>query len=392
LRFDPVIRKNIFSFVELCDWIPALLTGIKDPLKLKRSRCAAGHKAMWHPSWNGLPPEEFLVKLDPILKDFRSRLYNETYTSDEKAGVLSAEWAKRLGLREDVAVGVGAFDAHMGAVGGEIEPYTMAKIMGTSTCDILTAPENMLGTKLVKGICGQVDGSVIPGMLGMEAGQSSFGDVYAWFKDLLIWPLESIKVNDKIDPEAKQEFIREVSDKIIEQLSEEASKLPIDESGVLAVDWLNGRRTPYANQLLKGAIVGLNLGTDAPKIFRALVEATAFGAKKIVDCFMMQDIPINGVIGLGGVAKKSPFILQVVCDVLNIPIKIPKSEQTCALGAAMFAAVAAGIYNSIDEAKKAMGSGFEKEYIPNPENAAKYAVLYEKYSRLSSFIEQELTD
>jgi len=392
LRIDPVVRRNIFSFVELCDWIPALLTGIKDPLKLKRSRCAAGHKAMWHPSWNGLPPEEFLMKLDPVLKDFRNRLYNETYTSDQKAGLLSPEWAKRLGLREDVVIGVGAFDAHMGAVGGEIEPYTMAKIMGTSTCDILTAPENMMGTKLIKGICGQVDGSVIPGMLGMEAGQSSFGDVYAWFKDLLLWPIESIKVNDKIDPDAKREFVKQISDRIIDQLSEEASKLPIDESGVLAVDWLNGRRTPYANQLLKGAIVGLNLGSNATKIFRALVEATAFGAKKIVDCFMMQDIPINGVIGLGGVAKKSPFILQVVCDVLNIPIKIPKSEQTCALGAAMFAATAAGIYNSIDEAKKAMGSGFEKEYIPNPENAAKYAVLYEKYSRLSSFIEQELTD
>jgi L-ribulokinase len=264
--------------------------------------------------------------------------------------------------------------------------------MGTSTCDVLIAPENMLGTKLIKGICGQVDGSVIPGMLGMEAGQSAFGDVYAWFKDLLLWPLESIKVNDKIDPEAKREFIEQVSDKIIDQLSEEAAKLPIDESGILAIDWLNGRRTPYANQLLKGAIVGLNLGSDAPKIFRALVEATAFGAKKIVDCFLMQDIPIKGVIGLGGVAKKSPFIMQVVCDVLNIPIKIPKSEQTCALGAAMFAAAAAGIYNSVDEAKKAMGSGFEKEYVPNPQNAAKYAVLYEKYSRLSSFIEQELTD
>jgi L-ribulokinase len=280
----------------------------------------------------------------------------------------------------------------MGAVGGEIEPYTMVKIMGTSTCDVLTAPENMLGTKLIKGICGQVSGSVIPGMMGLEAGQSSFGDVYAWFRDLLLWPLEAIKVDGEINPDAKRVFIDKISSRIIDQLSEEASKLPIDESGVLAVDWLNGRRTPYANQLLKGAITGLNLGSDAPKIFRALVEATAFGAKKIVDCFKMQDVPINGVIGLGGVAKKSPFIMQVVCDVLNIPIKIPKSEQTCALGAAMFAAAAAGIYNSVDEAKKAMGSGFEKEYIPIPENAAKYAVLYEKYSRLSSFIEQELTD
>ncbi|MGE5848331.1 MAG: ribulokinase, partial [Ignavibacteria bacterium] len=185
LRIDPKVKKNIVSFVELCDWIPALLTGIKDPLKLKRSRCAAGHKAMWHPSWNGLPPEEFLVKLDPLLKDFRNRLYAETFTSDQKAGLLSPEWAKRLGLQENVVIGVGAFDAHMGAVGGEIEPYIMTKIMGTSTCDVLIAPENMLGTKLIKGICGQVDGSVIPGMLGMEAGQSAFGDVYAWFKDLL---------------------------------------------------------------------------------------------------------------------------------------------------------------------------------------------------------------
>jgi len=393
LRADARVRQSAFSWVELCDWIPALLSGITDPLKLKRSRCAAGHKAMWHSSWDGLPSEEFLFKLDPLMKGIRNHLFEETYTNDEKVGCLSQEWAKRLGLSKDVIVGVGAFDAHMGAIGGEIEPYILSKIMGTSTCDILIAPMDMMGDKLIKGICGQVDGSVLPGMLGMEAGQSSFGDVYAWFKDVLLWPMQLVaKSSDLLSPDKKEIFLQQISNRIIDELSEEARKIPIDQSGILATDWLNGRRTPYANQLLKGAIIGLNLGSDAPKIFRALVEATAFGAKKIVDCFQSQDVPIKGVIGLGGVAKKSPFIMQVVADVLNMPIKVPRSEQTCALGAAMCAAAAVGIYPTIGEAMKAMGSGFEKEFYPNTSDAVKYQNLYEKYSQLGSFIEKELTN
>lgn len=382
LRADEKVREAAFSWVEHCDWVPALLTGETGPLKIKRSRCAAGHKAMWHASWDGLPSEEFLNRLDPLLKGLREHLYKDTYTVDAKVGTLTPEWAEKLGLNKDVAVGSGAFDAHIGAIGGEIEPYVLTKIVGTSTCDMLVAPMEEMGDKLIKGICGQVDGSIIPGMLGMEAGQSAFGDVYAWFKDVLMWPVNNLV--------SQKDIVEEISDKLIPELSKQAEKVPAGESGIVALDWLNGRRTPDANQLLKGAVTGLNLGSDAPKIFRALVEATAFGGKKINDRFVSEGVKINEVIALGGVAKKSPFIMQVVSDVLNVSIKVVKSEQACALGAAMCAATVAGIYNTIEEAQKSMGSGFETEYKPNPENAEKYNALYEKYSKIGEFVEKEL--
>ena len=392
LREDENVKKNAFSWVEHCDWIPALITGNTDPLTLKRGRCSAGHKAMWHESFGGLPSEEFLVKLDPLLKGLRDRLYTETYTVKDKIGNLTPEWAKRLGLTEKVSVGVGAFDAHIGAIGGEIDSHILSKIMGTSTCDILVAPMEEMGNKLVKGICGQVNGSVIPGMLGMEAGQSAFGDIYAWFRSVLMWPLENIvKKSNFIDKKIKEDLIKETEHKIINELSKKAEKIPIDESGIIAVDWMNGRRTPNANQMLKGAITNINLGSDAPKIFRALVEATAFGAKKIVDCFTSQGVKINSVIALGGVAKKSSFVMQVVSDVLNMNIKVAKSEQTCALGAAMCASVVAGVYFDIKEAQKAMGAGFEKEYKPIPVNVEKYRKIYDRYSKIGDFIEKEIT-
>ena len=392
MKTDDKVRRAAFSWVEHCDWIPAMLTGSTDPLTMKRSRCSAGHKAMWHEDFGGLPPEKFLVSIDPVLKDLRERLFRDTYTSDIKVGNLTEEWARRLGLNQDVAVGVGAFDAHMGAVGGEIEPYMLSKIMGTSTCDILVAPMEEMGNKLIRGICGQVNGSVVPGMLGMEAGQSAFGDVYAWFRKLLLWPFENVLKDSKmIDKKIKESLLEEAEHKIIPALTAEAEKIPIGESGIVALDWLNGRRTPDASQALKGAITGLNLGSDAPRIFRALVEATAFGAKKIVDRFVSEGVPIKGVIALGGVAKKSDFVMQVVADVLNMKIKVARSEQTVALGAAMFAAVVAGIYKNVEQAQKAMGNGFEKEYKPVSANAGKYQGLYDSYSKIAGFVEKEIT-
>lgn len=390
LREDSAVRKAAYSWVEHCDWIPALLTGISDPLQLKRSRCAAGHKAMWHANFDGLPSEEFLQKLDPMLKGLRSRLYTETYTCEVKAGNLNAEWAKRLGLSEKVAVGVGSFDAHIGALGGEIKPYYLSKIMGTSTCDILIAPSEEVGDKFVRGICGQVDGSVVPGMLGLEAGQSAFGDVYAWFKNLLMSPTEElINRSTLLNAEQKLALVDELADQMIPWLAAEAEKIEIGTTGIVALDWLNGRRTPDANQLLKGAIFGLNLGAEAPGIFRALVEATAFGSKKIIDRFASEGIPIEGIIALGGVAKKSPFVMQVVADVLNKPILVARSEQACALGSAMAAAVAGGLYATIASAQQAMGNGFETEYTPIPANAAKYSSLYEQYSSYGQLVERE---
>jgi L-ribulokinase len=369
LREDEKVRSSIYSWVEHCDWIPYLLTGGNDATQMKRGVCSAGHKSLWAEEFNGLPPDEFFQFLGWIVKGFTQKLFTKTYTSAESAGNLSAEWSQRLGLSTDVVVGIGAFDCHMGAVGGQIEAYHLSKVMGTSTCDMLVAPVDEVKGKLVKGICGQVPGSIIPGMMGMEAGQSAFGDAYAWFKNLLAWPLENILLDTSIVDRATAEKLQaEIADKIIAELSKKANALPLKEDDELAVDWLNGRRTPDANQLLKGAFTGLDLASDAPRVFRSLVEATCFGARKIVDRFRNEGIPVKGLIGLGGVAKKSPFIMQMMADVMNMPIRIHKSEQTCALGAAMFAATAAGIYPKVEDAMNAMGQGFDAEYTPIPQN------------------------
>ena len=388
LRHSDTVRENAWSWVEHCDWIPALLTGKTNPLQLKRSRCAAGHKAMWHEAFNGLPEEKFLVKLDPVLKGLRDRLFKDTFTCDVVAGTLSEEWAKKLGLSTSVKVGVGSFDAHLGAVGGEIKPYHLVKVMGTSTCDMLIAPMSEVGDKLVAGICGQVDGSIIPGMLGLEAGQSAFGDIYAWFGQLLMWPVTNI-ISEMtwLDEKTRKKIKDETADRIIAELSKQAESLTVEETSVIALDWMNGRRTPDANQELKGAVTGLSLGSDAPRIFKALVEATAFGSKMINDRFISEGIRIDGVIAIGGVAKKNPFVMQVVSDVLNMPIKVAASEQTCALGSAMAASVVAGVYKDIPAAQKAMGGGFEKEYHPDPVRAKKYESLFRKYKELGSLIE-----
>ena len=391
IREDAGVFRSAASWVEHCDWIPAVLTGNSNPKTMKRSRCAAGHKAMWHEAFGGLPDEGFLVKLDPLLSGLKDRLFKETVTCDISAGTITPEWAKKLGLPANVKVGAGSFDAHLGAVGAEIEPYYLSKVMGTSTCDMLIAPMEEVGDKLIRGICGQVDGSIVPGMLGMEAGQSGFGDIYAWFKSVIAWPTEQIIARSAlIDEATKVKMIDEISSSIIPELSKAAELIPIDESSIVALDWMNGRRTPDANQNLKGVISGLNLGSDAPRIFRALVEATAFGSKAIVDRFRSEGVRIDGVIALGGVAKKSPFIMQIVCDVLNMPIKVARSEQACALGSAMAAAVVAGVYPNISEAQKKMGGGFETTYLPIAENAAKYEVLYAKYLKLGELIEFEM--
>jgi L-ribulokinase len=378
LREDEGVRKACYSWVEHCDWIPFLLTGGRHVADMKRSVCAAGHKALWAKEFGGLPPDTFFSSLDPLLKGFTTRLFTQTYTSDQAAGTLCPEWAERLGLSTGVLIGVGAFDAHMGAVGGQIEAYHLSKVMGTSTCDMLVAPLNEVEGKLIKGICGQVPGSVIPGMMGMEAGQSAFGDAYAWFRNILAWPLHQF-----LTPAQATDTI----DKIIPELSRQAAALAPGEHGEGALDWFNGRRTPDANQSLKGAITGLSLGTGAPQVFRAIVESTCFGAKAIVDRFNQEGVPVKGLIGLGGVAKKSPFIMQIMADTMNMPIRIHASEQTCALGASMFAATVAGLYPKVEDAMAAIGQGFDAEYTPDPARVAVYARRFRQYQELGQFIE-----
>jgi L-ribulokinase len=276
----------------------------------------------------------------------------------------------------------------MGAVGGQILPYHLSKVMGTSTCDMLVAPMEEVNGKLIKGICGQVPGSVIPGMMGMEAGQSAFGDAYAWFRSVLSWPLKQVLSQSAlIDAATIKAIIAETTDKLIPELSKKAAQLPLEENGEISVDWFNGRRTPDASQVLKGAIGGLSLGSDAPRIFRSIAEATCFGAKAIVDRFNEEGVPVKGLIGLGGVAKKSSFIMQMMADIMNMPIRIHQSEQTCALGAAMFGATAAGIYKKVEDAMDAMGQGFDATYQPDKANVDMYAKRYEQYKQWGRFIE-----
>ncbi len=390
LRNDGAIRQACYSWVEHCDWIPYLLTGGTDVHAMKRSVCAAGHKALWAPQFGGLPPDEFFAGIDPMLQGFRARLFEDAYPADKPAGTISADWAARLGLPGDVVIGVGAFDAHMGAVGGQIEPYHLSKVMGTSTCDMLVAPADELNETLVKGICGQVNGSVIPGMTGLEAGQSAFGDTYAWFRDLLSWPLDNLLQNTKlINSETAQQLREEMRQNLISELSKQAAAITLKEDNEMALDWFNGRRTPDANQELKAVIAGLNLGSNAPRIFFALAEATCFGAKAIVDRFVEQGVPVKGLIGLGGVARKSPFIMQMMADVMDMPLRIHNADQACAAGAAMFAATAAGIFKNVEDAMHSMGAGFAETYYPDKDRSAIYAKRYNRFKTLSKLIENK---
>ncbi|MDR1505624.1 MAG: ribulokinase [Treponema sp.] len=386
---DGKIASTAYAFLEHCDWMTAVLTGIKDVTAVKKSRTAMGHKAMWHADW-GYPSDDFLSRLDPRLVKIKNALGTETYTNDTVGGYLTAAWAADLGLPEGIPVAVCGYDAHMGAVGGGVKPGWLVKVMGTSTCDIIVGPKPSSPEKAVRGICGQVDGSTIPGLLGYEAGQSAFGDVYAWFKDILAWPLKAMLPSvDGIDPGIREKITRDIEKKIIPELEKAADKINPEDTGIIALDWLNGRRTPDANQELKGAVTGLSLGSDAPKVFRALVEATAFGARAIVERFRDEGVAIEGVIAIGGVARKSSFVTQIVADVLKMPINVPASDQCVALGAAMFAAVAAGLYPDVPSAQKALCAPIEKVYTPNPGRAAVYDKLFARYKALGTFAESE---
>ncbi len=384
LREDDKVRKAACSVVEHCEWLPALLTGVNDAKKIIRSRCAEGHKAMWHAKWGGLPDQKFLSELDPLLDGWRDRLFEETETADKPVGHLTKEWAARLGLSTDVVVAGGAFDCHMGAVGACVKPHTLVRIIGTSTCDVMVADYDEIGDKLIRGICGQVDGSVIPGMVGLEAGQSAFGDVYAWFRRVVEYPLRRI-ASDVLS----EEQVERMCEAVIPALTADAQKIPMEESTAIAVDWMNGRRTPDADQMLKGAIAGITLGTSAPLIFRALVEATAFGSRAIMERFIEQGVKIDTVIGIGGIALKSPFVMQTLSDVMNVPIKVCRTDQACALGAAMFAATAAGLFENVEQAQEAMSSGFAKTYRPDKGRALLYDGKYVRYKQLGAFCESE---
>jgi len=365
LRTDPKVFGKAWSWVECCDYIPAVLVGETRPEKIKRSRCAAGHKAMYNEAWGGLPSKEFLSKLDPKLGELRDRLFDKTYTVDVPAGHLSPAWAGKLGLPEGIPVAVGAFDAHLGAVGSGVFPGKFVKIVGTSTCDVCVWPNDQPLAD-VPGVCGIVDGSVLPGFFGLEAGQSAVGDIFNWFVE-------------RIQPRGEAKGSHQA-------LTKGAAKLNPGQSGLIALDWNNGNRTILVDQRLTGLLIGQTLHTTPEEIYRALIEATAFGALTIIKRFEEYGVKIEEVINCGGIAEKNPLVMQIYADVTGKEMKIARSAQTCALGSALAGAVVAGKesggHEAFAQAQAAMCGTKKKSFKPDPERHAVYTELYKLYRQL----------
>jgi L-ribulokinase len=360
LRTSPEVFNAAHSWVELADYVPAALTGTEAPDKLTVGICAAGHKAMFNAEWGGYPDAEFLSKLDPKLGALRARLQAKAASIDQSVGGLTADRAKRTGLSAGIPVAVGAFDAHLGGVGSGIAPGTLVKIIGTSTCDMMVAPAN---AKLadIPGLCGIVNGSILPGFYGLEAGQSAVGDLFNWWVNY-------------IQPGGKEMNHR--------LLDEAALKIQPGESGLLALDWNNGNRTILVDQRLTGLLVGQTLYTTPAEVYRALVEATAFGALTIINRLEEYGVKVKQVVNCGGIAEKSALTMQIYADVTGRPMMISRSAQTCALGSAVAAAVVAGAYPNCAAAQKKMTGLKPKVYRPNPRAHAVYKELYTLYREL----------
>lgn len=374
-RHDKAIHARAFTWVEQSDWVPAYLSGVENPADIKINRCAAGHKAMWNEESGGLPPAGFLNALDPAFKKLEGRFYAETYTSDQVFGTISPDLVQKFGFDPSAVVTVGAIDAHHGAVGSGISPYTLVKVIGTSTCDMLVAPGDV---PLVEGICGQVDGSILPGMTGFEAGQSAFGDIYNWFRKMMLKPTCDI-LGDQLNAEQREKLENDFFDYV----TAEAAKIPVRESDMVFTDYHNGRRTPDADFSLKASAHGFGLSTRAGHFFKALVEATAFGSRAIMERFLEYHIPIENVIASGGIPNKSPYVVQVLADVMGVDIQVTDSDQTCALGSAVFAAVATGVYPDVEAAQKVIAAKRVKTYKPDMEKGKVYETLYKTYRELT---------
>jgi len=361
LRTAPEVFDAALTWVECADWVPAMLTGTEAPEKLVVGVCAAGHKAMYNDTWGGYPDVEFLGQLDVKLGALRSRLSAKAHTIDRAVGKLTADWAKRTGLPAGIPVAVGAFDAHLGGVGSGIAQGTLVKIIGTSTCDMMVVP---VGQQLadVPGLCGIVNGSILPGFYGLEAGQSAVGDIFNWFVNYL-------------QPGGKKLGSHE-------ELSAGAAKLRPGESGLLALDWNNGNRTILVDQRLTGLLLGQTLYTTPAEIYRALIEATAFGALTIINRLEEYGVKVEQIVNCGGIAEKNPLVMQIYADVTGRPMKVSRSAQTCALGAAIAGAVVAGAHKDYASAQKAMTGLKLCVFKPNPKAHEIYQELYSLYRKL----------
>jgi L-ribulokinase len=359
LQVDPKVFAAAYSWVELCDWVPAVLAGVTDPRAVRRGVCAAGHKALYAEDWGGLPDKEFLALLDPKLADLRDRLYEQAYDASASAGNLSAEWADKLGLRAGIPIAIGEFDVHYGAIGCGVAEGTLVKVIGTSTCDcgVVSAAHTVPD---IPGICGIVKGAILPGFYGIEAGQSAVGDIFKWWVEVVCGG------NARTHAE----------------LTARAAKLKPGQSGLLALDWNNGNRTILVDQRLTGLLVGQTLYTTPAEIYRALIEATAFGARAIIERIKEYGVPINRVVCAGGIAEKNPLLMQIYADITGCTMLVAGSSQACALGSAISAAVLAGVHPDFPTAQKRMTSLKKVAYRPRPAARQTYDQLYALYRQV----------
>lgn len=387
VRYNADIRREAYSWVEHVDWITGVLIGCTKPDSFVRCSCAAGHKALWNSKFGGLPDEEVLAMADPYLGEICRRYGKTLKSAGEKAGTLCRKWAKKLGLSENTAIGVGSFDAHAGAVGVGIREKIMVKAVGTSTVDLMITKRNKVFDRNSKFYCGLAENSIIPGFMGVETGQSAFGDTYAWLKRILLWSVETLVAADQTTDIDTLEHIRSrLSEKLLRELEKQAETLP--ENALVALDWFNGRRYPHLNENAKGAIAGVTLSTTPPGLYRVLVQATVFGSRRIYDSLREMGIEIEQLICVGGIAQKSPYVMQMMADVLNIPLMVSRENQSCARGAAIYAAVASGEYKDITAAQKVFCESYRPSYYPREEVHRRLEKKYEEYCRFGQEVEE----
>lgn len=376
-RKSEKVRDAAAGIIEEADFITNTLTGCRDFTEMRISRCIPVAKMMYSRRWGGFPPDSFFAGIDPILPKFRHMTPDSNWCSHNAAGTLCQEWADKLGLSTDVVIGVANCDAHSGAVGAGIKPGKAVLNIGTSACYMAIAPAADMEGRVIEGIFGQADDSIIEGYCGMEAGLSAFGDIFAWLRRLLAWPLKAFGIEG-------------VEEKIMAALTEQAEALSLNEDAPFATDFLNGRRCPKPNNSITAGIAGLRLGTTAPEIYRALVEAAAFASKAAIDLYIDNGVAVDTLVGIGGITQKSPFVMQMLADVLGRTVEVSDCKDSCALGSAIHAAVAAGLYPDVFTAEDALCPGTMASYVPDPERHAFYMRRYEKYKALAIFNESQI--
>ncbi|WP_181995642.1 ribulokinase [Clostridium sp. AM58-1XD] len=385
-RTDSRVKEAAYSWIEHCDWIPALLTGRTKPEEMYRCSCAAGHKALWHSDFGGLPAHECLKAIDPYLEKVAETYGQGPQVSTTNTGMITPEWAERLGISKKCIIGGSSLDAHAGAVGAGITDNTLVMVIGTSAVDMLIEKRQNVRGKDLKDSCGMAENSIVPGYIGIESSQAAFGDVYSWIRDILMWSVRDfVDSMEGISEEQKRQYTKDYKNRLLDRLSQEA--MAYEGEDISAVDWLNGRRYPIINEKVKSGVYGLSLSTDTVQLFRSFVLSTVFGARRIVESFVTRGIQIDRIITVGGVSKRSPLIMQLLADALKRPIQVSNCNQACARGAAIYAAVAAGFYHTIVEAQKTMCIGFSNVYTPNEDNFTRYDILYRKYLNVGRHFE-----